>query len=188
MSIVTKQGDQGETCVIGARKNKNHTQLHAIGAIDELNSGLGMLIAHTEEPLAHELEHIQRVCFCLGSICAAAYAPEKQTTLPRVEAKDVAHLEAYIAATEPTLPELHGFILPGGTTASSCAFWVRALARKAERNVVALARRTVLDALAIQYLNRLSDYLFIVARKLNHDAGITEHHWRDTTTETIHAP
>lgn len=183
MSIVTKTGDQGETGLFGGeRVPKNNARVGAYGDVDELNSAIGMLLGSVKLPnnIKEELLLIQDKCFVLGGELATPVdAPEKlQAYVPRIEEKDVLFLEDKIKDLEFAVPAQTKFILPGGVKEAALCFWVRTIARRAERSSVALAKSEAISSLVVKYLNRLSDYFFILGRFLNHQAGVEEVEWR----------
>jgi len=187
--ITTRTGDDGSTGLgDGTRIAKDSARVQAMGDVDELNSCLGVLLA---EPLPQELAAViapaQHVLFDLGSeLAVPGYSLMK--------AEQVAYLDQQIAALNANLPTLKEFILPGGTRAASLAHVARSVCRRAERSVVALQHdvaprqgaqanatpATLLGPLPGQYLNRLSDLLFIFARSLNKAAGQPDSLWKRT--------
>ena len=160
--IATRTGDDGTTGLgDGTRVAKSHLRVTAMGDVDELNSGLGVLLA---EPLPDDVREllvvIQHQLFNLGG----------ELSIPGYSllgADAVAHLDAALAHYNATLPRLAEFILPAGTRSAALAHVARTVARRAERSVVALARTAAVNAAPRQYLNRLSDLLFVLARTLN---------------------
>lgn len=182
MSIVTKTGDQGETGRFGGgRVSKSHPRIEAIGCVDELNSAIGLLTARLDitEPAPGDLKRVQEACFTIGgelSISSEA-TPEARGYIPRVSAADVEFLEARIAALEGELVPQQRFLLPGGSPAAAMAFWIRTLARRAERAVVASSQAEPVSSSLLQYLNRLADYFYVLARFLNARSGAAEVEW-----------
>jgi len=171
--ITTRTGDRGETGLgDGTRVPKDAARVHAMGDIDELNSALGVLLAERVPKAAREaLERIQHDLFDLGGeICIPGH------TL--MTAAHVGRLEALIEAYNAKLPPLREFILPGGTRAAALAHLARAVCRRAERSLVALARAEPVGEEARRYLNRLSDLLFVLGRNLNRSAGRGDVLWR----------
>jgi cob(I)alamin adenosyltransferase len=173
--ITTRTGDDGSTGLgDGSRIAKDSARVQAMGDVDELNSCLGVLLA---EPLPTDLAAIiapaQHVLFDLGSeLAVPGYALMK--------AEQVAYLDEQIVALNAGLPTLKEFILPGGKRAASLAHVARSVCRRAERSVVALQHEATLGPLPSQYLNRLSDLLFILARCLNKAAGQPDSLWQRT--------
>lgn len=181
MGVVTKTGDGGTTARFGGgRVPKHHPSVAANGEVDELNSGIGILATHELSPeIAADLAAIQKCCFTLGGQLATPSdaTPEALGYIPRIAEADISRLEERINAMEPTLAPQRRFILPGGCRAGATAFWVRTLARRAERAATAFRETAELDPLVIRYLNRLSDYFYIVGRFLNAREGAPEVEW-----------
>lgn len=170
--IVTRTGDKGTTGLAdGSRVAKDAARIEAIGAVDELNSALGVLLAEELPPSAREsLTRIQHELFDLGG----------ELSLPGRAILDEAHvarLESEIEKLNSGLPSLDNFVLPGGSRAAALAHLARAICRRAERRAVALSRGEALSPIALRYLNRLSDALFVLARALNRHAGIPDVLW-----------
>jgi cob(I)alamin adenosyltransferase len=170
--IVTRTGDGGSTGLgDGSRVGKDALRVHAMGDLDELNSALGCVLAE-ELPAAVRaaLAKVQNDLFDLGGeIC-----------IPGREAMAAAQLQAidaHIAAFNAPLPALREFVLPGGSRAAAACHLARAVARRAERSLAALARAEGLSPLALPYANRLSDLLFVCARTINHAQGQPETMW-----------
>jgi cob(I)alamin adenosyltransferase len=177
--IYTKTGDKGETSLIGGvRVPKYHIRIESYGTIDELNSYIGLIIdCMAGKEKSGTLYEIQDRLFTIGSVLASD--PEKsRMKVPDVQESDINLLENEMDAMDAELPALKNFILPGGTMAASHCHVARCICRRAERLVVHLASETEVPDIIIRYLNRLSDYLFMFARKLVHDAGATETPWR----------
>lgn len=172
--IYTRTGDDGSTGLgDGTRVPKDHLRVEAYGTVDELNAQLGLLRA--ELPAAHAaqafLEAAQHDLFDLGGeLCIPGY------TLLRTEA--VTDTEAAIDALNATLPPLKDFILPGGSRAAATAHVARTVCRRAERRVHSLRQAEAVNDSTLQYLNRLSDYLFVLARTLAREDGGSEVLWR----------
>lgn len=175
--IYTKTGDKGETGLFGGRRlPKYHGRIEAYGTVDELNAFIGLLSDYVETSvLAEELKSIQDLLFVIGANLASE--PKKENAVPDVTAADIQALEDAIDRMEEGLPELKHFILPGGHPAVSHAHVARTVCRRAERLVVALAQEEVVAEVIIRYLNRLSDYLFMVSRKLASDLKVEERKW-----------
>jgi cob(I)alamin adenosyltransferase len=171
--IVTRTGDDGTTGLgDGTRVGKDSPRIGVLGDIDELNSALGVVLSH---PLPHPvraiLSLVQNDLFDLGGeVCIPG-----RTALTDAH---VAALEARIEALREPLPPLREFVLPGGTPGAAACHLARAICRRAERSLVALRHAEAVSATSIQYLNRLSDLLFLAARTVNADAGEAETLWR----------
>ena len=171
--IFTRTGDNGTTGLgDGSRVAKDDARIEAIGAVDELNSCLGLLLTHDlPESLHTNLTRIQHELFDLGGeLCIPGH------TL--IQAEAVARLEKEIELLNENLPPLKEFILPGGTPAAAASHVARAVCRRAERRVVTLARQAPLNEHAQIYLNRLSDLLFVIARILARGDGQDEVQWQ----------
>jgi len=175
--IYTKTGDKGKTSLWGgARVPKNHIRIESYGTIDELNSYLGVVCDQIENSkLRKQLLTVQHRLFSIGSILATD--PSKEMPTPDIKTSDVETLETWIDDLEKDLPPLKNFILPGGHTAASFAHVARCVCRRAERLVVALNEENTVHELVLSYLNRLSDYLFVLARTIAHLAKAKEVIW-----------
>jgi len=177
--IYTKTGDKGETSLIGGtRVPKYHPRIEAYGTVDELNSYLGLIRDHDiDEDLKEMLLEIQDRLFTLES--QLAHDPETKLTrpLPRIEEADILKLEQAIDQMNEGLDPLRSFILPGGQIVSSHCHVARCICRRAERITIRLSEVHPVEALNIKYLNRLSDYLFVLARKISKDFDATETPW-----------
>ena len=163
--VVTKTGDRGETALIGgARSLKSSLRVQSYGEVDELNSWLGLAVHHLQDrQLKTALEHIQHRLFTVGADLAAPFP----VAVPRVTEEHVRELENAMEGFMDELPPLEEFVLPGGGAAGSTLHLARAVARRAERAVVGLAAEEEVNPQAIIYLNRLSDFLFVLARVAN---------------------
>ena len=179
MRIYTKTGDAGETGLFdGTRVSKADPRVEAYGDVDELNAWLGLVRA-TEIPadIDDALGHIQRDLFALGAVLAdPRHRIAARVTKAALVAEDIARLEQTIDALEAALPPLRRFILPGGLTAGAMLHLSRTVCRRAERRAVALGPDAV-DPVAVTYLNRLSDLLFVMARAVNARANAPEIEW-----------
>ena len=179
MKIYTKTGDKGETSLIGGtRVPKHHLRIESYGTIDELNSWIGLIRdQQINNDAVKELLEIQDRLFTIGSLLAAD--PEKsRMKLPNIKNEDVTFLEHKIDEMNEVIPELKSFILPGGHTTVSYCHVARCVCRRAERLIVNLNENSPLDNKIIIYINRLSDYLFTLARYLGHQLNISESPWR----------
>lgn len=178
MKIYTKTGDKGYTSLIGGtRVPKYHLRIEAYGTVDELNSYIGLI--GDQEITAEQktlLKEIQDRLFTVGSSLASD--PEKsKMKIPDLKAQDIELLEAEMDRMNLDLPELRHFILPGGNTAASYCHIARCVCRRAERLTVQLAGESFVDEQVTIYLNRLSDFLFILARRICFDQGAEENKW-----------
>ena len=172
--IYTRTGDDGSTGLgDGSRTPKHSLRIEAIGEVDELNSQLGVLLAETELPPAIRacLTGVQHALFDLGgelSIPGRSAIAESQ----------VAHLETVLDELNESLAPLKEFILPGGTRAAALCHVARAVCRRAERRMVALAQAETVSPASIKYVNRLSDLLFVMCRAINRHAGVGDVLWQ----------
>lgn len=179
MKIYTKKGDQGQTSLLGgARVPKHHLRICSYGAVDELNSYIG-LIKDQKIKGNHKniLLKIQNDLFVIGSILASDPGKSK-VKIPDITEKDIELLENEIDKHFSILPEMRSFILPGGHEIVSHIHIARCICRRAEREVTQLAEESSVPPIIIQYLNRLSDYLFILARKAGDELGAEETPWK----------
>jgi cob(I)alamin adenosyltransferase len=177
--IYTKTGDKGNTSLIGGtRVPKYHIRIEAYGTVDELNAWIGLIRDQQIEKYSREiLLQIQDRLFTIESLLAAE--PERSAVnLPLLEAEDVLALEKEIDSMNSQLPELKSFILPGGATIVSYCHLARTVCRRAERLVIKLDSEYPVEPAIIIYLNRLSDYLFVLSRYFLHKAGGTESAWK----------
>ncbi len=178
MKIYTKTGDKGFTSLIGGtRVAKYHLRIESYGTVDELNSYIGLIA--DQDIAAHDkdiLKQIQDRLFIVGASLAAD--PEKsRMAIPDLQMDDIALLEQQMDRINEDLPELRHFILPGGSNAISFCHIARCVCRRAERVTVQLAEESTVDEKVNIYLNRLSDYLFTLARKIANEYGIEENKW-----------
>lgn len=182
MKIYTRGGDEGETSLFGGRRvRKDAPRVEAYGAVDELNAILGLAIAEIEQAdLLDPLRAIQASLFDLGAELATPDLEQRQDQgkgVPRVGDRDVAELERWIDGLSAELEPLHSFIVPGGTRPAGLLHLARTVCRRAERRVISLADREVVAPVVVRYLNRLSDFLFVVARVVNRRSEIAEPVW-----------
>lgn len=180
LKIYTRTGDQGQTSLIGGtRVPKFHPRIEAYGTIDELNSYIGLIRDHEiGEHYKEVLLEIQDRLFTAESLVAVDPDAKINIKLPSLEDHDITLLEKEIDAMNEALPELTSFILPGGHPIVSYCHVARCVCRRAERQIIRLTQVQPVDEKVIQYLNRLSDYLFVLARKLGKDLGATENPWK----------
>jgi cob(I)alamin adenosyltransferase len=178
MKIYTKTGDKGFTSLIGGtRVAKYHLRIESYGTVDELNSYIGLIrdqdIAGDDKEI---LKQIQDRLFTIGS-CLAADPERSKMVIPDLHMQDVELLEKEMDSMNEQLPELRHFILPGGSNAISFCHIARCICRRAERITVELATESIVDEKVNIYLNRLSDYLFTLARKIGNDSKVPENQW-----------
>jgi cob(I)alamin adenosyltransferase len=178
VKIYTKTGDVGETALFGGKRvPKNELRIEAYGTVDELNSWIGLLRdVNTADDVKNLLKEIQDRLFTLGSTLAADPSNPKLKT-PDLHESDVELLEHAIDRMDETLEPLRNFVLPGGHVYVSYCHIARTVCRRAERLCVALHQVSEIHPLIIKYLNRLSDYLFTLSRKMAKDLGAEEVNW-----------
>ena len=181
LKIYTKTGDAGKTSLIGGTKvSKSHIRIESYGTVDELNSHLGLLSDHlTDEHTKVILKEIQDRLFTIGSSLACDPEKEPLMKIPDLKESDVTLLENEIDKMNEVLPAMKSFILPGGHITISQAHICRCVCRRAERICTGLLEHNdFVEPLVIKYLNRLSDYLFVVARYIGHILNISEIPWK----------
>ncbi len=190
MKIYTRTGDKGQTSLLGGKRvSKTSDRVDTYGTVDELNSLIGVVLAHlrpSEATIKKELEVIQHDLFTIGAYLAA---PGVQSTASRIPTSSslrgvsknlesrVKDFEKLIDSLTKRLPELRNFILPGGGNAGSLLHLARTVCRRAERRVIALSKNEQVDSGVIMYFNRLSDLLFTMARFVNHKEKKKETIW-----------
>ena len=178
--VYTKTGDKGETSIIGGiRVKKSCERLEAYGTVDELSSHLGLLASMLPE--GEDKDLIIRIQNNLFSVCSNLATDQSQTPLydsAKLPDGEVEVLEHEVDNIMNLLPERQGFILPGGTQAAAQAHVCRTVCRRAERRIVALSEVAQISPETQQYINRLSDYLFVLAKKINFNAGMSEIIWQ----------
>ncbi len=179
--IYTKTGDAGKTSLIGGTKiPKSHLRIEAYGTVDELNSFIGFVadsITHARSKTT--LKEIQDRLFTIGS--SLACDPDKETgmKIPDLREEDIAFLEKEIDQMTDLLPEMKSFILPSGHPSVSATHIARCVCRRAERCCVQMMEEEMfIELLVIKYLNRLSDYLFVLSRFIAHELNVPEIPWR----------
>jgi cob(I)alamin adenosyltransferase len=179
MKIYTRKGDDGSTGLLGGtRVPKHHSRIEAYGNVDELNSYLGIL-----RDLAANTEHadfilaVQERLFTLGSHLALDPEHIGKMNLPELTDGDIEALETAMDDMDQRLPDMRNFILPGGHIAVSHCHVARCICRRAERSVVFLAEQSPVPEIGLKYLNRLSDYLFVLSRMLSQELGAEEKPW-----------
>ena len=178
MKIYTKTGDKGLTSLIGGtRVPKHHVRIEAYGTVDELNSYVGLVRSQNIDATQKEvLKEVQDRLFTLGALLASDPVKSKMK-VPDLHQEDIALLEKNIDMMNEEIPALKHFVLPGGNTVVSYCHLARCVCRRAERLATHLNEESPVEPLIIQYLNRLSDYLFVLGRKITHDDGAEEFIW-----------
>lgn len=185
MKIYTKTGDNGTTALFGGtRVPKHHIRIESYGTVDELNSWLGLIRdQQISESSKKELMEIQDKLFTVGAVLATD--PEKavlkngkeRLNIPKINHLDIEFLEKAIDTMDASLPQMTHFILPGGHTTVSYCHIARTVCRRAERMATLLHQNEPFDESVLSYMNRLSDYLFVLARKLSKDLQAAEIKW-----------
>ena len=177
--VYTRKGDEGKTSLVGGQRiSKASRRLEAYGTIDELSAHLGLLAAML--PDGHEKQQVQQVQNCLFNVCTNLATDQSTTPLyPSAHLPEgaVELLEQEVDTMMHALPERQGFILPGGIPPAAQAHVCRTVCRRAERCIVALSEEAVVSPEVQRYVNRLSDYLFVLAKWLNYQAGQPETLW-----------
>ena len=164
--IYTKGGDKGKTSLVGgSRVSKSNDIIDAIGNVDELNALLGLAVCDLKKPFISILKNIQNDLFDIGADIATPI--NKKGTVLRINKNYIFYLEKEIDKINNNLPTLNSFILPGGSKISSIIHLARTVNRRCERSVVKLNEKQKVNVEVLKYLNRLSDYLFVLARALN---------------------
>lgn len=180
--VYTRRGDQGMTDLVGGiRISKTHPRLHAYGTIDELSSHLGLLVSllpKDSEDLTLLLR-IQNNLFNIGTHLATDQSQTPLYSSAKLPEGETDLLEQQIDSILHSLPEAQGFVLPGGTTAAAQCHVCRTVCRRAERCILELMQTDIVSADVLKYVNRLSDYLFVLAKKINFNAGQDEIIWQN---------
>tara|TARA_R110002072_G_scaffold5555_2_gene35627 strand:- start:21006 stop:21554 length:549 start_codon:yes stop_codon:yes gene_type:complete len=179
MKVYTKKGDKGTTQLIGGtRIPKNSLRIEAYGTIDELNSHIGLIRdQEIEEEHVNQLLEVQDRLFTLGSLLASD--PSKKTMkLPELKEQDVFNIENWIDSMDAVLEPMKNFILPGGHTTVSFTQIARCICRRAERVITELSINDTVSPIVLIYINRLSDYLFVLGRKFTQDLNAEEQVWK----------
>lgn len=184
--VYTKSGDKGETGLVGGtRVGKDDLRIECYGTVDELNSVVGLVRLHTQDAAVRSLDailaRVQNELFNLGSMLATRIE-DLHPKQPVIAARHIEKLEQEIDAHNEDLPPLKSFVLPGGGPLAAHLHLARTVCRRAERLTVALGRREPVQPEAVQYLNRLSDALFVWARWAAHATGQPEPLWTPETT------
>ncbi|SHK63976.1 cob(I)yrinic acid a,c-diamide adenosyltransferase [Xylanibacter ruminicola] len=179
--VYTRGGDMGKTSLVGGQRvSKASVRLEAYGTVDELNSHLGLLAAMMAD--GEDKELIIRIQNCLFNVCTNLATDQEQTPLypsAHLPEGEIELIEQKVDEIMQLLPERQGFILPGGTKEAAQAHVCRTVCRRAERRIVALAEVAQITPSVLQYVNRLSDYLFVLAKKINFNAHHSEIVWQN---------
>lgn len=178
MKIYTKTGDDGTTGQPGGgRVRKDDPRIKCVGTVDELNAAIGLAAASAGPEQRQLLQQAQDDLFVIGSHLAVPRGAAAKLSLPPLDERMTARLEAQIDAVEALLPPLRNFILPGGSEAAARLHLARAVCRRAERLLIESFDADAMPAAILPYLNRLSDWLFVQARRANQAAGIDDIPW-----------
>lgn len=182
MKIYTKTGDKGTTSLVGGtRVPKNHIRLEAYGTVDELSSNLGLLVTYlSDEQDKVFLQQVQNVLFSVGSQLATDQKKNGLKAASVITGEQVESVEREIDRLDALLPPLAAFILPGGSRGAAVCHVCRTVCRRAERRILALAEQVEITAELLSYMNRLSDYLFVLSRKMNQDEKKVEIFWNNS--------
>lgn len=180
MKIYTKTGDTGKTSLVGGtRISKGNLKIESYGTVDELNSWIGVLRDLPENESRKDIfKEIQDRLFTIGADLASESEIVKQKKVPDLFDTDVELLEKAMDEMNEEIPPLRAFVLPGGNVAVSYAHVARTVCRRAERHIIRLTEVEEVNELVIRYLNRLSDYLFVVSRKITQELGTEEVAWK----------
>lgn len=179
-SVYTKTGDNGTTSLVGgARVKKTNLRIEAYGTVDELSANLGLLASWMKD--GHDkslIEHIQNELFVVCSYLATDQTKTELRDSCKIDPSEITLLENEIDKIQASTPPVNGFVLPGGSHQAAQAHVCRTVCRRAERRVLLMGEKAKVSSIIIQYINRLSDYLYVLARKLNFLDGIREKIWQ----------
>ncbi len=180
MKIYTKTGDKGTTALVGGRRvSKGDTKIESYGTVDELNSWIGLV---RDQPINESrrdtLKEIQDRLFTIGADLASEPEQVRKKPIPSLLEEDITLLENEMDKMDSELPPLRAFVLPGGHQSVSFAHIARTVCRRAERLVIRLSEEEEVNPMVIKYLNRLSDYLFVLSRKMTQELGSEEITWK----------
>lgn len=179
--LYTRTGDKGTTSLVGGeRVKKNSVRIEAYGTVDEFSSHLGVLIADDSIPqdINNQLVVIQHKLFNIGGYLATnSSKPDEVSVAWGLNENDCCNIEKWIDQIDASTPKANAFVLPGGCRAAAYTHIARTVCRRTERRILDLAETAPVDNNVITYFNRLSDYLFILARHLNHRSGISDLFW-----------
>ena len=177
--VYTKTGDKGTTSLVGGnRVPKTHIRLEAYGTVDELNAHLGLLNTYLQDEAdSHFISGIQHKLFTIGSHLATDQEKTELKAASILTQEDVERIEQEIDRLDEQLPELRAFILPGGSRGAAVCHVCRTVCRRAERRILALSETCTISPEVLAFVNRLSDYLFVLSRKINFDEQNNEIFW-----------
>ncbi|MDE6023451.1 MAG: cob(I)yrinic acid a,c-diamide adenosyltransferase, partial [Muribaculaceae bacterium] len=180
-SLYTGTGDSGTTSLVGGQRiSKTSVRLEAYGTVDEFSSFLGVVLSSSECPadIKSQMIVIQNLLFDAGCYLATAADNDAAPVCKAIDGDAIQTIESYIDLLDAATPKIRAFVLPGGSETAAHCHVARTVCRRAERRILALAAEEYVDPNLIRWFNRLSDYLFITARYLNHTAGIDEITWQ----------
>ncbi len=177
--VYTKTGDKGRTSLVGgARVSKTHIRLEAYGTVDELNAQIGLLITYVTDGHDRDfLTNIQNQLFSVGSYLATDQEKTLLHAASQIASDQVEAMEQEIDRIDEQLPPLSAFVLPGGSRGATVCHVCRTVCRRAERRILSLADEVEISSVLLAYVNRLSDYLFVLSRKMNQDEKKIEIFW-----------
>lgn len=180
--VYTKTGDKGTTGLVGGtRVPKTHIRLEAYGTVDELNSQLGVLATYLTDMRDYAfVQGIQHKLFSVGSHLATDQSKTNLLQASVITPEDVATVESEIDEIDENLPTLHSFIIPGGSRGAAVCHVCRTVCRRAERRILALTEEYPVSAELLAYINRISDYLFVLSRKINVNSECDEIFWNNS--------
>lgn len=180
MKIYTKTGDKGTTALVGGRRvSKGDLKIESYGTVDELNSWIGLVRDQPiNETRRNLLKEIQDRLFTIGADLASEPEQVRKKPVPSLLEDDITLLEQEMDKMDAGLPPLKAFVLPGGNQAVSFAHLARTVCRRAERIVIRLSAEEEVNPMIVKYLNRLSDYLFVLSRKMAQESGSEEITWK----------
>lgn len=180
-NLYTRTGDSGTTSLVGGtRVKKNSVRLEAYGTLDEFSSVLGCVLSAPEcpEDIRGQLLQVQNMMFNFGGYLASEAPEGEYPAAWGLSEEHIRDLESWIDALDASTPKINAFVLPGGCMEAARAHVARSVCRRAERRILDLAEEEYVDPALLRYVNRLSDYLFILARHFNHVAGVEEIVWK----------
>lgn len=179
MPIYTKTGDKGQTSLLGGERiSKSDLRVSSYGEVDELNACIGIIISFSkEDEISKQLEEIQEDLFTIGAHLASK---KSAVGLPMLPLHRITNMEEQMDKIEEELGQLRHFILPGGSKTSALLHLARAICRRAERSIISLGEKEKVSEDIVIYLNRLSDYLFMLARKSNKNDNVEEIVWKSS--------
>lgn len=179
-NLYTGTGDNGTTSLVGGERiSKISIRLEAYGTVDEFSSFLGVVTSDSKcpEELKHQLLYIQNRLFDAGCYLATSVLPGATPSCNGIHSDEISNIENWIDTLDEDTPKIRAFVLPGGSELAAHCHVARAVCRRAERRILQLAADEYVDPTLIRWFNRLSDYLFIVARYLNFRSGVAEITW-----------